>query len=127
MTKRQEILNPEEYRHYREVRAIAVLFTLVGGVCIFAALAQFLELTNSKEHIHPAILVVALVIGIISVIGGIATLRGNRRWAFLTYLLGTVYILQFPFGTLMGYVILKGLPRYLDSVERVRSVANRAG
>jgi hypothetical protein len=53
-------------------------------------------------------------------VGGIAALRGNRQWAKLAYVMAVPYLLGFPIGTIMSYIMLSGLSRYLDSKERIK-------
>jgi len=80
-----------------------------------------------KEQFHPAAVIgiaaglgPIAAFGLAGAVGGIATLRGSGRWAPLVYVVAAVNIIFFPIGTIMGYVMLTGLSRYLGSVERIR-------
>jgi hypothetical protein len=60
------------------------------------------------------------IFGLAGVVGGIAVLSGDRRWAKLAHVMSMPYALICPFGTIAFYIVHHGLSRYLDSKERVR-------
>ena len=80
----------------------------------------------SRESKIPAWFFYGLaILGVFGVVGGIAALLGNRKWSPLIYVMASAYLLSFPIGTILGYVMLKGLPRYLDSRELIRQANPR--
>jgi sulfite exporter TauE/SafE len=117
----KDILSARDYRNYRDVRAVAVLFVVLGGVLVLGGMALIARKKPERgRETHPALAIAIASLGATGVIGGIATLRGNRRWAPLVYLMAGLYLFAFPIGTILSYVMLSGLSRYLDSTERIR-------
>lgn len=125
MAKAQDILSREDYKNYRNVRAVSVLFVLFGSVLVLGGVSlTAVHAPNPQEQVHPAVAIGMAVVGMAGVVGGIATLRGSRRWSPLIYVLGAVYMLGFPIGTILSFVLFYGLARYLDCVERLRVAAS---
>lgn len=75
---------------------------------------------EGPDQISPAVAVALSAVGLVGSAGGIAVRMGNRRWAPLAYVMGGIYVLCFPLGTLLSCVLFNGLSRYLDSADRVR-------
>jgi hypothetical protein len=121
MAKPKEVLSKDDYKNYRNVRAAALLFVVFG--CIFGS-GGILLATDPKpppsQNSPQAVNIGMAIVGLAGAVGGIAALRGSRRWAKLTYVMAVPYLLVFPIGTIMSYIMLSGLSRYLDSKERVR-------
>ncbi|MCX5675127.1 MAG: hypothetical protein NTX87_08970 [Planctomycetota bacterium] len=128
MAKPKEVLSPADYRNYRNVRLVAVVFATEGSLLLLWALAVAAGIIGTSGIAAlgaiPALGPIA-AFGLAGAVGGIATLRGSRRWAPLLYVMAAVHIIFFPIGTILGYVILTGLSRYLGSVERIRSAARQ--
>lgn len=121
MAKAKDVLSAGEYRNYRNVRAAAVLFVVVGSMLALGGLVGALDReANPEGGVSPVAAAVLAVVGLAGAGGGVAALRGNRRWAKLAYVIAIPYLLAIPLGTVMGYVMLSGLSRYLDSRDRVR-------
>jgi hypothetical protein len=124
MAKPKDVLSPADYSNYRNVRAVSALFILIGGVLAMGGMASvFQKNAQPQEPIQMAVPVGMAVAGLAGVIGGVATLRGSRRWAPLIYLMAAIYIFAFPIGTILSLALFMGLSRYLGSMERVRSAA----
>jgi hypothetical protein len=122
MANPKDVLDPDDYSNYRNVRAVSVLFVVFGSVLVLGGIGLALdENKRSQEQMHPAVAVGIAVAGLAGAIGGIAALRGNRRWAPLVYGMAALYVFGFPIGTILSIVMFQGLSRYLDSVERVRA------
>jgi small basic protein len=118
----KDVLSPDDYSNYRNVRAVSVLFVVFGSVLVLGGIGLALdENRRPPEQIHPAVGVGIAIAGLAGAIGGIAALRGSRRWAPLVYVMAALYVFGFPIGTILSIVMFKGLSRYLDSVERVRA------
>jgi peptidoglycan/LPS O-acetylase OafA/YrhL len=116
----REILDDNEYSNYRNIRAIAVLFVLLGSVFLMAGIGIAAGKTKGNEDdIPPAVGVVIAVAGAAGIVGGIATLGGSRRWSRLSYIMAALYLFAFPIGTLLSFVMLRGLSNYLFSVELI--------
>ena len=132
MAKPKEVLSPADYKNYRNVRAFAVLFVIQGSFLPLPILAGIIGFATEmslgpKEQFHPAAVIgiasglgPIATFGLAGAAGGIATLRGSRRWAPLVYVVAAVNVIFSPVGTILGYVMLTGLSRYLGSVERIR-------
>jgi len=116
----QKILNPVDYRIYCTVRVVAVLFVLLGGALVLGGIAMLAEISSKGWKGIPLFEAAFACVGALGVVGGIATLRGSRRWSPMIYVMAVLYLFGFPVGTILGYVMLSGLSRYLDIVERIR-------
>jgi hypothetical protein len=125
MAAPKDVLSPDEYANYRNVRAVSMLFVVLGSVLVLGGIGLALggENRTSQEQIHPAVAVGIAVAGLAGAVGGIAALRGSRRWAPLVYVMAVLYVFGFPIGTILSIVMFKGLSRYLGSVEKVRARA----
>lgn len=124
MARPRDVLSPAEYTNYRNVRAVAVLFVLLGCVLVLGGIGLAVgKNPNPREQVHPAAAVGIAAVGLAGACGGIATLRGSRRWAPLIYVTAAVYVFGCPLGTILSLVLFMGLGRYLRSVERVRTAA----
>ena len=117
----EDVLGPDDYATYRNVRAVAVLFILVG--CVFALAGIFVAFDKEPQPKDEQIPVwsawVMAATGAGGAVGGLAVLLGSRRWSKLAYAIAAFYTLGFPVGTIMGYTFLTGLPKYFDCKERL--------
>lgn len=121
MAKAKEVLSTEEYTNYRNVRAAAVMFVLIGSIATLYGIAVATgKIPDPKRDLPPALAFAMAIIGLAGAVGGLAALLGSRRWARLAYVMAVPWLLGFPVGTIMSFVMLTGLSRYLDSKERVR-------
>jgi hypothetical protein len=124
MADAKDVLTPDDYSNYRNVRAVSLLYVILGSVLVLGGIGLVLdENRSSQEQIHPAVAVGIALAGLAGAVGGIAALRGSRRWAPLVYVMAALYVFGFPIGTILSIVVFKGLSRYLDSVEKVRARA----
>jgi hypothetical protein len=122
MADPKEVLSPDDYSNYRNIRAVSILFVVLGSILVLGGIGlAFDKERSSQEQIHPAIAVGIAIAGLAGAIGGIAALRGSRRLAPLVYVMAALYVFGFPIGTILSLVMFKGLSRYLNSVERVRA------
>jgi hypothetical protein len=120
--KPKEILTGEEYANYRNVRAVSMLFVVLGAVLVLGGIAASVgDQSKSRDRIEPEIAVVLALVGLSGVVGGIAALRGNRRFAPMVYVMAALYIFGFPIGTILSIVMFRGLSGYLASVEKLKS------
>lgn len=124
MLKPQEVLSKSDYRNYRNVRAVATLFVLLGSVFVLGGLVVLFNPPPGGDRVQAQIWgVVATVLGISGIWGGWATRRGNPQQAPWIYLMAAFYVLVFPLGTLFSLVLFLGLSRYLKSVEQLRAAS----
>jgi hypothetical protein len=101
---------------------VSLLFVAVGSVLVLGGIGLVLdEKKLAEEQMHPAIAVGIALVGLAGAIGGVAALRGSRRWAPLVYVMAALYVFGFPIGTILSIVMFRGLSRYLVSVERIRA------
>ena len=94
-------------------------------VVIGIVLMVFSILALPSGRVSPTSFFIYFMFGLVGIIGGIAALRGNRRLALLIYAISAVYLFCFPIGTILSIVIFIGLPRYLISVERLKTPDNK--
>jgi len=121
MARAQDLLNPDDYRNYRNVRAVSILFVLLGSIIALGGLATALdEPPPNEEPIPLAASIIMGVVGLAGAVGGIAVLVGHPTWAKMAYVMAVFYIFGFPVGTILSYVMLKGLGRYLQSKQVLR-------
>lgn len=123
----KHLLSREEYANYRNVRAVAWLFTIVGPLLVLGGLAAALGLERKKDDPPAAVMVAVAAVGLCGVVGGIATLLRRRSLAPLIKVMACVYLLGFPIGTILGVAVLRGLGGYLDSVDEIEAARRRAG
>lgn len=124
MVKPQDVLSKPDYRNYRNVRAVATLFVLLGSIFVLGGLVVLFNPPPGDDRVLAQIWgAVALVLGASGIWGGWATLRGDPRWAPWIYLMAAFYVLVFPLGTLFSLVLFLGLSRYLKSVEQLRAAS----
>ena len=118
----RDLLSNDDYKNYRNVRAASVLFVVLGSVLVLGGIAMALgEHADTEEPVHPMVGIGIAVVGLAGAIGGAAALMGSRRWAPLIYLMAAIYVFGFPIGTIVSFVVLTGMSRYLRSVEFVRA------
>lgn len=126
MAKPKEVLSPSDYRNYRNIRAVSVLFIVLGSIFALAGFVTAIAGTPpesrrpGREEVPTWAAALMGVVGLCGAVGGAAARRGNRRFAVLVYVMAFLYLFAFPVGTILSYVMFKGLPRYLDSVEQFR-------
>ena len=126
MAKPEDVLSPSDYKNYRNVRAVSVLFVVLGSVLVLGGIGLAADKNRpQQEQIPPAAAIGIAVAGLAGAVGGVAALRGSRRWAPLVYVMAALYVLVFPIGTILSIVMFMGLSRYLESLERIRSHARR--
>jgi hypothetical protein len=122
MANPKEVLKPEDYTNYRNIRAVSILFIFFGSIYALAGIGAALDTSKPFQERLPPIYAVGLsLVGLSGAVGGVAALRGDRNWAPLAKIMAGVYILAIPVGTILGIVMLRGLSRYLDSVDRIRA------
>lgn len=122
--KPEDILSPDDYTNYRNVRAVSILFVLLGSVLVLGGIGIAAgKNPDAQEPIHPAIGVGLAIVGLAGAVGGVAALLGSRRWAPLVYVMAALYVFGFPLGTILSIAMFRGLSRYLASAERIRRVA----
>jgi hypothetical protein len=119
----RDVLNAQDYSNWRNVRAAAWFFIIFGGLFALSAIAFFTDDRPPSENDPPLWFKIACpIVGAAGFVGGIATLRGNRRLAPLVYGMAFLYLFVFPLGTIVAVVMLRGLPRYMRSVDLVKVV-----
>lgn len=119
------------YRNYRNVRAVAVFYIILGVIFTLGTVVLLAAVHPDPERrLSPAtkagFAVFLGAFGAAGVLGGFATLRGDRGRAKLVYAMAVLYLSAFPLGTILGLVMLTGLHRYLDSMDRLRDTPGRA-
>jgi phosphate/sulfate permease len=121
MATARGVLDPEEYTNYRNVRAAAVLFVVIGSILVLGGIGAATEKKpDPNRDIPPAAAIGIAIIGLAGAVGALNALLGNRRWAKLVYVMAVPWLLFPLLGTVMSYVVLSGLSRYLDSKDRLK-------
>lgn len=117
-------LTPEEIRNYRDIRAVALFFIVLGSMFGLASLIFVFGGVKADPKWssleNTALGVVMLLFGLSGVVGGIAVRMGNRQWGGIIRFMGWFYIIAFPIGTILSYTLLKGLKQYFTSMDRIR-------
>jgi hypothetical protein len=126
--KPSEILTPEDYKNYREVRAVSVLFGFVASIAVLFSIglvvATFsIEMNATMRNVCFGMDAIFVLLGIAGVVGSVAAFRGNRKWSKFVWAVAGFYMAFFPVGTLLSFKIIRGLPRYLDSIEQIQAAA----
>ena len=125
MARIRDFLDRADYKNYRNVRAAAAMFVVLGGILALAGIALLTMDPESGQTPPPKIVAVLLmIIGVAGAVGGIAVFAANRRWSKLIYVMAAVYVLAFPLGTILSAIMFKGLGRYLNDVSRFRESLN---
>ncbi len=119
MAKPRDVLSELAYKNYRNVRAAALLFIIVGSILFLGGIAVATK-EEPERRMHPALAIGIGVVGLCGVVGGIATRRGSRSWAPLVKVMAWLYIWAFPIGTILSWTLLDGLSQYLKSIDRIR-------
>ena len=122
MARPEDVLSAADYRNYRNVRAVALLFIILGSILVLGGVGMAAEKgdQNWPGLMRPVVGAVVAVVGLAGTVGGVAIRRGSRRWAPLAKVMAWVYLFGFPVGTILSFTLLTGLSRYLKSVDRIR-------
>ena len=121
MARPEDVLSETAYTNYRNVRAVALLFIILGSILCLAGIS--LVAGNERQNtdqIHPLLALPLVAVGLAGAVGGVATRRGSRQWAPLVKVMAWLYLFAFPIGTILSYTLLSGLPKYLKSIDRIR-------
>jgi len=112
MAKPKDALSAAEYSNYRNIRAVAYLFVVMGAIFVLAGLGSLAQPAPSNPPpagvsapAPPEFAAFLAVIGAFGVVGGIATLRGSPKVAPLIYVMAVPYLLAFPIGTILSVVL----------------------
>src|ERR671916_3531363 len=107
MPKIREFLVPDAYRNYRNVRAAALMFVVLGSILVLAGIALVAtpEADAGTTDPPPKLFFVSLaIVGLAGAVGGVAVIRAKRKWAGLIYVMAVLYVLAFPLGTILSIV-----------------------
>jgi hypothetical protein len=120
----KDVLTRDEYSNYRNIRAVSMLFVVLGIILVLVGVALVLDPKGRAfAEMSLGVAVGLALVGIAGSVGGVAALFGNRRLAPLIYVMAAIYILAFPLGTILSFVMFKGLSRYLDSLDRIKGTS----
>lgn len=119
----KEVLSLDEFGNYRTIRQLAVAFVLFGLLGLLAALSMFTDGAVKLPPQESGSLIPILVasVAVCNLICGVATWLGSRKLAMVMYAFAVPQLLVFPLGTAMSYTLLKGLSRYMESVDLIRA------
>ena len=77
----KHLLSEDEYKNYRNIRAIAWLFSLVGPLLVLGGLAAALGVEKKKDDPPAAVMIAVAAAGLCGAVGGVATLMKRRKLA----------------------------------------------
>jgi hypothetical protein len=103
-------VGPEEHRN---TRAFIVLFIVVSGVSLISGAGTALGAGHPRDAGAVVVGILYGLGGVGGVLGLLATLRGNRRWSRLAYLMA----IGFPVGTLLAVYIHVLRVEYLGHLD----------
>jgi Na+/alanine symporter len=117
-----EFLNQADYKNYRNVRAAALMFIVLGCLIGFCGII-FLTVEPQPGHSMPPIWValLLLLLGASAVVGGVAAIAANPTWSRLVYVMAVLYVLAFPLGTILSFIMFTGLSKHVANVQRYRA------
>lgn len=124
MKRPKEVLSPEDYTNYRNIRAIAILY-LPLAVCLLLIGfgTAFIDMGVGAK---PAAFVIKytfsfLVVlwGLAGLVGAVAVLQGSTKWSSLVWTVGGMYMAFFPLGTLLSIIFFRGLKKYYLSIDEI--------
>lgn len=122
----KDVLNESDYRNYRNIRAVATFFVILGTLILLGSMGMlFGEDPDTGKKVPVVAAAIVFCMGVSGVVGGVAARRGNRKLAPLMYFMAFFYLFAFPIGTILSYVLFKGLSRYLDSADELRTAPGR--
>lgn len=123
MPRPKDVLSTGEYRNYCKVRVVSVCLIIFGCIILVGGVWIALNGDLLKHGADdPGLAAGMAAVGLIGAIGGIAAIRGRSRRAPLVKVMACLYLGIFPIGTILGYLLLDGLPRYLNCVEHLRRI-----
>jgi len=124
--KIRDFLDKGDYSNYRNVRAAAAMFVVLGAILVLAGAGiSLIEPEPGHPGAPKALGIVLMLVGAAGAVGGVAVFRANPRWSKLVYVMACLYVLAFPLGTILSAVMFVGLARYLNNVARFREAAAR--
>jgi peptidoglycan/LPS O-acetylase OafA/YrhL len=116
----REVLDEAEYKNYRNMRAVALWFIILGSILTLGGIAGASDSGSSGNDLPPWASLLIALLGVVGVVGGVAVRRGNRQWAWTAKVTAWLYIWAFPIGTILSFVLLDGLKKYFKSMDRLR-------
>lgn len=127
MADAKRVLSEAKYKSYRNVRAVALLYAVFGFLLIAGSI---LILSGNPDESPrdeiPALFLIGMsIVGLVGGAGAIATRLNNLDWAWLIKVMAYPYLLAFPLGTILGYVVLSEFSNYEKSVKRLRKMESR--
>jgi drug/metabolite transporter (DMT)-like permease len=128
MADATKVLGEDDARIYGNVRTIAVLFVLLGGILAFAGVTVLIgdrPPTNTRDNLPPIAAEGIGLAGAFGFLGGIAILSRKRRLVPFSYGLAVLYVFAFPLGTILSLYLLQKLPRYQAILEVLEKAANQ--
>jgi hypothetical protein len=120
----KDVLSADEYSNYRNIRAVSLLFAILGSLLVFGGtVGAIAKNPDPRNQLPVAAAVCMVIVGLTAAVGGVAARRGSRRLAPLVYVMAALYVFGFPVGTILSIVMFRGLSRYLGSMELLKARA----
>lgn len=107
--------SPEQLRIGRNIRAICILYMILGSIAVLAGAGLLLE--RSGEVSPPVALLVA-ALGLAGVVSAAGVL-GRRAWGIpFCQIVSGLYLLSFPIGTILGGYFLLNIGKVRTDFQR---------
>ena len=121
MLKQSDFPEPSDYKNYRNIRAVAILYVVLGWLILTSGVVvSMIEFKPGVEGPPGWLTYLMIALGLCGQIGGLAVLVGARRLSMVIYGIAIFYLFVFPVVTILSMVMINGLPKYLRNLRLVQ-------
>lgn len=94
---------PKQIGIVRNIRAICILYILLGAIAVLAGTALFFDDSGEIPRVAAGLI---LVLGLCGVVSAVGVLRRKSWGVPFCQIVSAVYLLNFPIGTILGAYFL---------------------